>query len=637
MRNIGVVRRGGRWRCGRWWAACVVGMLAIAQASGDEGAAPPETGGDARPSIGDKIGAMTFTDIRFLPRSLRDLASPSDPVPTRGFVLVFTNTTCPLVQRYLPRLKTLDEEFRDDGIKLVAVNVGPDDSVFDMATQAVTYDMPFPFVKDTEGECVAACGVRRTPEVVLIDADHRLRYRGRIDNSYRLGGSTPGVPTSELRDAIRSFVVGDEIAVTETTVDGCLITRSANAKPTGKFNYEKHIAPLVQKHCRPCHQPGTAAPFSLLSYDDVSAHGEMIAEVVDQQRMPPWYAAHEFGTFTNDRTMPRAERAMLVDWVRSGMARGAGTDEASAASNGSDVVESANESDENSSDPWAGMVWQIGEPDLVLEVPFTYEVPADGYVDYKYALLPMIFLHDTWLQLVEIQPSNPRVVHHANLGYLPIGATGAYSKLITGFVPGVGPMKLEHRVAAKIPAGSGLGMQIHLTTTGKEEKVRLRVGFRYPREPVEKELRYVQLSNQEFAIPPYAAHHPVARSETLADAVTLVGFFAHMHVRGKDMTYRAFPPNGDPVTLLMIPNYSFDWQLPYHLPYGELKFPAGTRFEALAHFDNSTFNPYNPDPSATVRDGQQTFQEMMYGFMFYTKDDEKLDLEIDTATGQAKK
>src|SRR5690606_32450008 len=119
-----------------------------------------------------------------------------------------------------------------------------------------------------------------------------------------------------------------------------------------------------------------------------------------------------------------------------------------------------------------------------------------------------------------------------------------------GYVPGVGPMQLEHHVASKIPAGSAIGMQIHLTTTGKPEKVKLRVGFRYPRDKVQKELHYLQLSNQQFAIQPFSSHHAVSRAKTLADDVTLVGFFVHMHVRGKDATFRAFPPKGDPVTLL---------------------------------------------------------------------------------------
>jgi thiol-disulfide isomerase/thioredoxin/mono/diheme cytochrome c family protein len=613
--------------------ACGAMMTIVLCANAKEGAsghgatAAIAATGVAQPHIGDQLGPLTFTDIRFLPRSLSDLASKQDPVPKRAFVLIFTNTTCPLVQRYFPRLKALDQEFRDRGVQFVAVNVGPQDSVFDMATQAVKFDVPFPFVKDVDGSCVAACGVERTPAAVVIDADHRLRYRGRIDNNYRLGGTSPAAVTSELRDAIAALLAGDQIAVAETPVDGCLITKSAAAKPSEAYTYTEHIAPLVKQHCQACHRPGTAAPFSLLRFDDVAANAEMIAEVIQQQRMPPWYASPDHGQFTNARTLPAADRAMLVDWVRSGTPRGDGPDESPAP-----VVKAAGDD----ADPWAGLDWQMGEPDLILEVPFTYDVPADGYVDYKYAMLPRVFLHDTWLEAVEIQPSNPRVVHHANLGHLPIGRTGAYSKLITGYVPGVGPMLLKPGVAAKIPAGSALAMQIHITTTGKPETVKLRVGFRYPRDKVEKELHYYQLNNVEFAIPPYAAHHPVSRDETLADDVTLVGFFAHMHVRGKDMTFRAFPPQGDPVTLLMIPNYNFDWQLPYHLPPGQVRFPAGTRLECLAHFDNSTFNPYNPDPSATVHDGQQTFQEMMYGFVFYTKDAEQLGLEIDTSTGSAK-
>ena len=87
--------------------------------------------------------------------------------------------------------------------------------------------------------------------------------------------------------------------------------------------------------------------------------------------------------------------------------------------------------------------------------------------------------------------------------------------------------------------------------------------------------------------------------------------------------------------MLMIPNYSFDWQLPYYLPRGAKKYPAGTRFEAVAHFDNSAFNPYNPDPTAEVREGQQTFEEMMYGYVFFTNDDEELNLAVDPKTGVA--
>ena len=181
-----------------WVVACVAtGAVLVAQAATSDDA-PAK----ARPQIGDKLAACTFTDIRFLPRSLSDFVSEKDPVQKRAFVLVFTNTTCPLVQQYLPRLKELNAEFRDQGVQFVAVNVGPDDSVLEIATQAVEHDMPFPFVKDIDGSCVAACGVERTAAAVLVDADYNIRYRGRIDNSYRLGGTSPGSHATELRDAI---------------------------------------------------------------------------------------------------------------------------------------------------------------------------------------------------------------------------------------------------------------------------------------------------------------------------------------------------------------------------------------------------------------------------------------------------
>jgi hypothetical protein len=109
-----------------------------------------------------------------------------------------------------------------------------------------------------------------------------------------------------------------------------------------------------------------------------------------------------------------------------------------------------------------------------------------------------------------------------------------------------------------------------------------------------------------------------------------------MHLRGKDMTFTARLPDGKVDTLLIIANYSFSWQLPYRWQPGQKQLPRGTRLECVAHYDNSPFNPFNPDPKATVRDGPQTHHEMMYGFFFYTDAPERLGLEIDTKTGRAR-
>src|SRR5262245_9027106 len=129
--------------------------------------------------IGDSIGKLKFTDIRALPRTLDDFGRK------KAYVFVFTNTTCPLAQRYLPVLQAMDKEYGDKDVQFVAVNSAEDDSLLAMATHAVRHDIEFPVVKDFGGACARALGVRRTPEVVVLDGEKHLRYRGRIDDQYR--------------------------------------------------------------------------------------------------------------------------------------------------------------------------------------------------------------------------------------------------------------------------------------------------------------------------------------------------------------------------------------------------------------------------------------------------------------------
>jgi hypothetical protein len=163
------------------------------------------------------------------------------------------------------------------------------------------------------------------------------------------------------------------------------------------------------------------------------------------------------------------------------------------------------------------------------------------------------------------------------------------------------------------------------------------VGLRHPREVVQKRLRNLQLTDRRFAIPPGAAAHKVSATKVLdADAVG-VGLFSHMHLRGKDMTFTAKLPDGTTDPLLTVANYNFAWQIPYRWEPGKKVLPKGTKLECVAHFDNSAFNPYNPDPTATVRNGPQTHHEMMVGFFFYTDAAEQLNLRVDPKTGHVVK
>jgi hypothetical protein len=277
--------------------------------------------------------------------------------------------------------------------------------------------------------------------------------------------------------------------------------------------------------------------------------------------------------------------------------------------------------------------WEIGEPDQVIGMATDANLPPDGLIDYKYAVLPYLFPEDTWAQAIEIRPDNPRVVHHANLAFMKVGERPSTKNFLTGRVPGGDPMVLDDGVAVLIPRGTMLVLQIHYVTTGRPERARIAVGLKFPRVPVEKQLHHHQVTTRDFAIPPGAPAHPVGSNRTLAFDATGVGMFSHMHLRGKDMTFTARRPDGSSETLLRIPDYSFDWQQSYRWKPGSMHFAKGTVLDVLAHFDNSEFNPYNPDPNATVREGPQTHDEMMYGFVFFTRDDEHFGFRIDPKTG----
>ncbi|HEX5102245.1 MAG TPA: redoxin family protein [Pirellulaceae bacterium] len=564
-----------------------------------------------QPKIGETIAKLRFKDIRYLPRSLEDFGEK------KAFVLVFTNTTCPLVQRYWPKLKRLDEQYRDQGVQFVSVNVGADDEIQEIAQQAIDFGIEFPLVKDVDGSCVKALGALRTPEVAVLDDKFRLVYRGRIDDQVRLVGSRPDVQNDDLANAIEAVLAGRAPKAAETPVDGCLITLPSPREVSTPVTFHEHIAPLFQKHCQECHHTGGGAPFSLVTLEEVSSQAQMIREVVLDRRMPPWYA-HRRQSFVNERGLSAKERTQIADWVQVKMPAG----------------------DPAKTPPprtFADSKWEIGEPDLTITALEAHELPADGFVDYRYAILPHVFLHDTWISAAEILPSNPAVVHHCNMAFVTLGQSFSDGNFITGRVPGGTAMTLNDGVALRIPAGSVVGLQIHYTTTGKPEKNRMSIGFRYPREVVHKELHHLQVSTSRFEIPPGAAAHKVSATRTLPCDALGVGMFSHMHLRGKDMTFIAHSPTGEDETLLSIPNYHYGWQQNYRWQPGTRRFAKGTKIEVIAHYDNSAFNPFNPDPTAAVKHGPQTVEEMMYGFFFYTDASEDLKLNVDPKTGRVVK
>lgn len=390
---------------------------------------------------------------------------------------------------------------------------------------------------------------------------------------------------------------------------------SAGAPPT----FHADVEPILQRHCQQCHRPGEAAPMSLVGYEDTRPWARAIQEAVALGRMPPWFADPRYGEWSNAHVLTETERDTLLDWVEGGSPRGNPSD----APPRREFVEG----------------WNIGEPDLVLELPEPFDVPAEGTIDYQYVVIPTDFGEDKWVVAAEVRPDQRDVVHHVLAYMRPKGsswlegappgkifvpqrskkkdrkkARNVYREILTGFAPGKEPVVWDGaRYAKLLPAGADIVLQLHYTASGRATRDNTRIGLRFgDRRPAQRVVTMAAM-NTKFIIPPGVADHEVESRWVLNRDVELLSLLPHMHLRGKDFRFSLRHPDGTAETILNVPKYDFDWQFYYYLDKPRL-LPAGTAIECLAHFDNSPNNPENPDPSEEVRWGDQSWEEMMIGF-----------------------
>ncbi|MCA9249345.1 MAG: hypothetical protein KDA42_19620, partial [Planctomycetales bacterium] len=387
--------------------------------------------------------------------------------------------------------------------------------------------------------------------------------------------------------------------------------------------YTNQIARIMQAHCVECHRAGEIAPFALTEYEEVAGWAEMIDEVVRLQRMPPWHANAEFGEFANDCSLSDEEKELIEQWVADGAPQG--------------------NPDDLPAPRQFVAAWQLPrEPDLVLDVnskPF--QVPATGEVRYQWFTAPTGLTEDKWLAAAEIVPGNRSVVHHILAFTRTPGDGNRFSRregFLVGYVPGLRVQPLPAGFAKKIPAGSELVFQVHYTPIGSPQTDQSKIGliFADPDEVTHQVLTR-QAANLGFAIPPGARDYQVeAHSIRAPQELLLLGLMPHMHVRGKSFRYELQYADGRSTTLLDVPRYDFNWQTSYRLTT-PMPIPAGARIHCVAHFDNSERNLANPDPTKTVRWGDQTWDEMMLGYfdIAVSLDDQRAEHAIAAFQGNA--
>ena len=545
------------------------------------------------PVLGRPVADFSLKDSRGKSYSLSDFQS------NQLVVLAVLGTECPLAKQYAVKLQKLADQYADRGVIVLSVDANRQDSLTEIAAFAKTNSISFPILKDVNQQVVDSIRAVRTPEVFLLDANRVVRYRGRVDDQYAVGGKFRKEPTREdLKTAIDELLEHKPVSVPETSAVGCLIGRARSPKQDSTVTYSNQISRLLQKHCVECHRPGEIAPFSLTDYQEAAGWADMMVEVTQSKQMPPWNASPEFGHFVNDRSMTADEIELLRKWADAGAPEG----------NRSELPESLHFTEG----------WQLPrQPDQVVymsEKP--YQVPADGVVKYQYFSVDPGFTEDKWITAAEIIPGNRAVVHHVIVFMnSDVKVMDEEQQMVKAYVPGLRTDPYPKGMAKRIPKGSKFVFQMHYTPNGNAAEDRTRIGLVFANpEEVTHSVKTAVVINRRFKIQPEKDNQPFeSRPFTVPIDMQLVSLSPHMHLRGKSFRYELTSPDGTTQTLLDVPHYDFNWQTSYILSE-PIQLSKGSKMKGFAAFDNSPNNLANPDPTKTVTWGEQSWDEMLLGY-----------------------
>jgi peroxiredoxin len=578
----------------RLFFAFVAGSVAVAAGRSAHGAVP------GKPAIGEVVKDFTAKDV------LGGTFSLSQIDRDKIVVLAFLGVECPLAKLYTPRLVELVNKYQTRGILFLAVDSNRQDSVTQIAAYARRHAITLPVLKDLRQTIADRLGTTRTPEVVVLDRKHRIRYRGRIDDQFGFVPTNRAVSyrqakphRNDLQRALDELLAGTPVSVPETDTVGCLIGRDREPSAHSTRTYAKDVAPILNKRCVACHRPNQIAPFALTSYEEAAGWADMISEVTELNRMPPWHADPRYGSFRNDARLSDEEKRVLHQWAADGAPQG----------DARDLPEPPKFADG----------WMIPEPDEIISMSQQpYDVPATGIIPYRDFVVDPGWKTDRWLSAIEARPGNPSVVHHILIFVIPPGGgrhdfLRADDMYLATYIPGARPEPLAPGLARPVRAGSKFLFNIHYTPNGSPHQDCSYLGVKFA-DPgsVVREVTVSCAFNTTFQIPPAASNHEVKCQYVFQRDSLLLSLIPHMHYRGKDFLFEAQYPNGDIETLLSVPHYDFAWQTVYRLKEPKVV-PRGTVIQCLAHYDNSEANLNNPNPQATVAWGEQTFDEMMIG------------------------
>ena len=392
-------------------------------------------------------------------------------------------------------------------------------------------------------------------------------------------------------------------AQVKVTVKGAAAQSTPKAQPAVP-TFAKDIAPIFQKACQSCHHPGTSAPMSLTTYDEVRPWARSIQQRVVNRDMPPWHLDKTVGIrhYKNDRSLRDDEIATIARWVDNGAPQG----------NPADMPKPLTFAPDSE--------WFIGEPDLKVTTPNDFTMYASGPDWWIDQFAEVQLDEDRWIKAMEIKPSNPKIVHHVVVYVIepdaPEGTPETGVQLHEYAVGKYGDIFGEN-TGRLLKKGTKLRYDMHYFAIGSEQHNKTTIAFKfYPKGVVPKyqvrSFAIRNIPNDDLEVPP----NTMVRTDgffKLPRNARIDSFQPHMHMRGRGMTVEAIDPATNRTTVLSsVDHFDFNWHINYVYADDEAPLlPAGTVLHLIGVHDNTTANRRNPDPNMWVGFGERSVDDML--------------------------